>query len=271
MGFSKKSTGGTSILGKTATEMYALTGTDGQIIYNTTYKHHFKWIVDRWVPNGEPDPRYGLVLKDDFISTSGTFDLNWGNAATVSASTGGATTPGVALLRKAAALDRASMTQAVTGFLLGTMDIYQEWLVRFPTLATALEDYCFAVGFNDCGAYDANSLATDGVYFTYNRAVNGANWNLHTVSNGSATNTTNLVSAIAADTWYRLGILIKAGTSAAFSVNGSVIGTHTTNIPTGAGRGTHFQARLDKTVGSVNSDIHLDYFYSWGFFSGVRS
>ncbi len=262
--------GGTSILSKSASEMLALTGTDGQIIYNSTYKHPFIYIVNRWVPLGDPDPRYGFIVKDEFLSTSGTFDMNWGNVATVSTGTSLDTASGLCVLRQATAGSRASISQNAAGIMLGTMDVYQEWNVRFPTLATGAEDYCFAVGFNDAGAYDANGAATDGAYFTYNRAVNGANWNIHTAANSVLTNTTNITSAILADTFYRLSILVQGTTSAKFYVNGTLIGTHTTNLPSGVGRATQFQARVDKTLGSANSDAWIDYFYGYAFYNGAR-
>lgn len=260
--------GGTSTLSKTATEMHALTGTDGQIIYNTTYKNHFKYSNGRWVPSTMPDQLTGFYLVDDFWPTSTGGQLVW-NATGVIAGTGTQATMGVVLVRQATASARSLMFSQTNGLMLGTMDVYTEFLISIPTLATAGEDFSCAIGINDAGAFTSGSLGVDNVCFIYNRGINGANWIIQTTSNSVSTGTsTSTGTAIVAATYYRLGILVRAGVSADFFVNGVNIGQHTTNIPTG--RGTNWQVRVDKIAGVGNSDVSVDAFMTWGFFNGAR-
>ncbi len=251
--------------------MYASTPADGTIVRCSDYNTHMQYSGGRWIPFQSIDPRYGFELYDDFPTTATTFILNWGIAATITTASATATHPGIAVVRQAAASSRAAMQLLTNGWLLGTMDVYQEWYVNIPTLATVGEDFSVSIGFNDAGGFVSGSLGVDMAAFVYNRGVNGANWICVTSSNSVATGTnTNTSTAITAGTWYRLGILIKTNASAEYYVDGVLVATHNSNIPTGAGRGTQYMARVDKIAGSANSDLQIDVFKTHGFFNGAR-
>lgn len=266
-GGGSSSSTGTTISDKTATQMYALVGTEGQIIYNTTYKHHFVYRNNWWGPLGAPDPRYGFYLTDEFSGAVTTGELGWTNV-NGTATTASQTMNGAMLLRTATASTRALLASTTNSVFTGTMDVYAEWICQFPTLATAGEDYSALMGIGDAGAYVSGSLGVDNASLVYNRGVNGANL-IQTTTSNSVSTSTNTTTAVVAATNYCFGVLVKAGTSAEFFVNRVSTGaTHTTNLPTG--RGTQFQLRLDKIAGTGNSDIIVDTFTAWGFYNGSR-
>ncbi len=257
--------GGGAVLNKTATEMYTYVGTEGEIIYNTTYMNHFVYRTNWWHPLGTPDPRYGFYLQDEFTTSITTAEQGWLNVAnTVTTAT--QTSPGVFLGRCGSASTRALLAAGTNSLMSGTMDIYVEWIARFPVLATALEDYSAFLGMTDAGAYVSGSLGTDYAGLCYNRGINGANLIQYTGNAGVGT-PTNTTTPVVADTPYCFGLLIKGSATAEFFLNRVSTGVaHVATLPTN--RGAQFQARLDKIAGSGNSDIVVDAFTAWGFFNG---
>lgn len=252
----------------TLTTMLATTGVTGQSFYNTTYNTFFDWVVDRWVAR-QPDPRYGFKLFDEFSSTAAPSQIDW-NASGAGPVGNFGTYQGVFFIESSTASAAAYLMTYTAGTAFGSMDLYMEAMVQIPTLATVGEDFCAMIGFNDKLTFDANSACTDGAYFTLNRGVNGANWITNTVNNTTKTST-NSSTAVVAGTWYRLGILVSATNSnVVFSVNGTTIATHTTNIPSGAARSTGCGFKVDKIAGTAASDIYVDYFMETGFFSSAR-
>lgn len=120
----------------TLATMAATTGTDGELFYNTTYKHYFKWMTDRWWPLGNPDPRYGFIIYDEFLSAGTASDLAWTAAGTVNIGTGTATNPGLFVLRQATASSRSSLTlSAAAG--TGNSDLNVDYLKVYGFFTSA--------------------------------------------------------------------------------------------------------------------------------------
>lgn len=250
------------------TTMQALAPSSGTQFWNTTYNAWFQYVVNRWVPLGSPDPRYGFYLFDEFIQAGTAQGLNWTVGGTITVFQSDTSTQGVAVVRQATAASRSFLGMATNGTLLSAgWDLYLEASVAIPTLATAGEDFVATFGLNDNTVYSATGVATDGVYFSYNRASNGANWRCVTISNASAT-ITETSTAIVAGTFYRLKIEITGVSSVAFKVNGVTVATHATNIPSGSARATGYLFKMDKVAGTANSDLQTDYFLTYGFFNG---
>ncbi len=255
----------------TLATMNATTGIAGEFFYNTTYSTMFSWTVDRWWP-ANPDPRYGFLIYDEFLGSDRVGQLDWAtNAGTIAYLTNGAAiNPGVVGITQLSASAIGNLRSSLGNILLGTMDIYIEALVTIPTLATVGEDFSVAIGLHDNAAYDATSQCTDGAFFSLTRSVNGANWITNTTSNGANTPKNSSITHTAG-TFQRLTIVISAGSSVSFYVNG-VLATvaHATNIPTGAGRQTGEQLKLDKVAGTTTGTLQVDYFAIYGFFNGAR-
>jgi len=138
-----------------------------------------------------------------------------------------------------------------------------ETSINLNNLSTALERYRLIIGFGNANNINAE---TNGVFFTYDEGatLNGTaaspNWQCVTVNNNVRTLTTTTV-AVTAATWDKLRIEINAtGTSAAFYVNGTLVATHTTNIPLGANnRYVLAKQGIFKTIGTSNRVMYSDY------------
>lgn len=260
----------------TNSTMQSTTGGDTQIVWNTTYRCFFQWVFDRWVPFGPLDPRFGTIVCDEFMNGSGTSgtagDLGWlvGGTFTVSTNIDGLT-EGVMMLRQASTGVRSFAGFASNSFWLGTFkDSYIEYMIKTPTLATSSEDYILDVGMADNTVYSTLPAGghTDGIFFQYNRGVSGDFWRCITV-NAGGTPTTTVTTTPVSTGWTRLGIEISGTSTVKFKVAGTVVATHTTNIP--SGRDCGFLMKLNKTLGTANSDMYVDYFRLMSFFTANRS
>lgn len=142
-----------------------------------------------------------------------------------------------------------------------------EWNFRTSILLSAASDatnrYQAIAGF-----YDTETAVnqTDGAYFYYQDggsvatgAANSANWQCVTVSNSTRTFTTSSV-AVSFTTAQVLEIRVNAaGSSVECLINGSVVATHTTNIPTGTGRTHGAHLSLIKSAGTTSRNMVSDY------------
>ena len=138
-----------------------------------------------------------------------------------------------------------------------------ETSININTLSNATERYRWISGF---GANTANVAEIDGVFFTYDEGgtANGTaaspNWQCVTVANSVRTLTTTS-TAVAAGAWTKLRIEINAaGTSVAFYVNGTLVATHTTNIPLASNnRFVIVKQGIAKTAGTTARLVYCDY------------
>ena len=138
-----------------------------------------------------------------------------------------------------------------------------ETSINIANLSVLTDRYRFISGF---GSGNGAAVETDGVFFTYDEGgtANGTaaspNWQCITVANSVRTLTTTS-TAVTTGAWHKLRIEINAaGTSAAFYLNGTLLATHTTNIPLGsATRFVLVKQGMFKTIGSTNRVIYVDY------------
>lgn len=261
-------------LSGSATVMFGYTlASNGQSWFNTSYNSWFDWTNGRWMPR-VPDPRYGFLLYEEFAGTDRIGQLDWATGAGTISYTGATfSSQGVVQVRNGSSGTIANLRSGTTNYQLGAIDLYTEWGVIIPTLATGntgtLDDYSAAVGLNDNGAYDPHSACTDGAYISLDRSVNNFKWICNTTNNTTNTATSTTGATVVAGQMYRLGIFASTThANVQFSVNGASIAVNTTNIPTGSGRTTGLQMRVDKTWGTGNSDLQVDYVLVWGFYTG---
>jgi len=138
-----------------------------------------------------------------------------------------------------------------------------ETYIHINNLSDATNRFRTIHGF---GSNTANTVETDGVFLTYDEGgtLNGTaaspNWQCVTVSNSVRTLTTTS-TAVTANAWNKLRIEINAaGTSVGFYVNGTLIATHTTNIPLGsATRYVTMKNGIYKTIGVTARLVYCDY------------
>lgn len=126
-------------------------------------------------------------------------------------------------------------------------------------LSTAGEEFQMTAGFGD--AFNATGQPVDCACFIYRRATDGDFWVAVTRSNSVETKTVTAVApaGYSAMTIFKVEVN-SAGTSISYSINGSVVATHTTNIPTGASRLTGMGLKLEKTNGTTARYAYVDWF-----------
>ena len=130
-----------------------------------------------------------------------------------------------------------------------------EFRLKIEDLSTSSQRFTLYIGFGT----SFTTEPTDGAYFVYSDNINSGNWQAKTASSSSRT-TANSSTAVVADAWIKLKIVVNAaGTSVSFYVDGVEIANSpiTTNIPTS----TFFDLGMGvvKSVGSTNRFIYLDY------------
>ena len=146
---------------------------------------------------------------------------------------------------------------------LGAGSWNYETSFNLSNLSDITNRYRFIVGF---GSNNANAVETDGVFFIYdeggvsNGTAASPNWQCVTVANSVRTLTTT-TTAVTATAWNKLRIEINAaGTSAAFYVNGTLVATHTTNIPLGSNnRFVLTKQGIFKSIGITPRVVYFDY------------
>ena len=145
-------------------------------------------------------------------------------------------------------------------FLIGGGQISFETLIYITYLSILLDEYDLRFGLLDAlSTGSAIADAVDGVYFEYDRN-SSVNWRTCSANNSVRTKT-NSSTAVVAGAWTKLKIVINAAaTSAEFFVNGSSIGTVTTNLPTGAGRVCGPEIHIVSSNGASDKTVSVDYF-----------
>lgn len=145
--------------------------------------------------------------------------------------------------------------------------------VRIPTNSDGTNTFQFI-----CGFYDtlASVNQVDGIYFLYDSqgvstgSAASGNWQIVTASNSSRTFTTT-GTAIDNANLQKLRIDVNAdATSVTFYINDVAVGTHTTNIPSGASRLTTSGVYLQKSAGTTARTADVDYLYLKAKFTTPR-
>lgn len=150
-----------------------------------------------------------------------------------------------------------------TSMYFGNGSWVYETSINLSNLSTVTERFRIVSGF---GGVTGAGSETDGVFITYdeggtqNGTAASPNWQCVTVASSVRTLTTTS-TAVTNAAWNKLRIEINAaGTSAAFYVNGTLIATHTTNIPLGsASRFVLVKQGIYKTIGTTNRVMWVDY------------
>ena len=227
--------------------------------------------------------RYMFVFKTDFMQECSTtnvdgamieFNTGTGAGSNQSVNNNQDRTGILTATTGTTATGRATVMSDSTIIRMGGGSWFYEAEINVTTLSTSSERFQFVAGFMDTN--NAPNQA-DGVFFLYDEggvttgSAASANWQIVTTSNSTRTFTTTS-TAVSAATWVRLTIEVNAdGTSAEFFINGSSVGTHTTNIPTGNNRTTGFGQLLIKSVGTTARTVDYDCVTVIGKYTTPRS
>ena len=140
----------------------------------------------------------------------------------------------------------------------GTSELYYETALYLDDLSYSTNTFYIHAGFFD----SLTAVGTNAIRFEYTDAVGtGAQWDCVTRSASTETRT-SVGSNVVLQQWYKLAILVNAaGTSVEFYIDGLLVATHTTNIPTGTGKRMGSGYNMKKTVGTAQRDLWCDYIF----------
>lgn len=193
-------------------------------------------------------------VSTDCIASTNTSDFAYTVSGTSAAFSSVATGSdnAVGLLRAAlgtTATGRASIGSpnlAVLRFGLGVATF--DTILRLAALSTATDTYSIRAGFID----SITGESVDGAFFRYTHSVNGGRWQSVCRSNNVETAVDTGIAVVAGGALIDMKVVVNAaGTSAAFTIDGTVVATITTNIPVAAGRETGYGVMALRSVGTV--------------------
>lgn len=211
---------------------------------------------------------------EDWIGTVAAGVLGWttanngtGSAATIVSNGVDTTTKAIGVVQLATgtnAAGRVSLSQATNAFKIDAFkNTSMEWRVNVPALSTAAQEFGFMCGF---GTSTTTLAQTTGVYFLYNRAVYGDVWVMVT-ANGGTTTATATATAVSTTNFQKLRIDTVGGASATFYIDGTLVGTLTTNLPTSTQVG--LVTGVYKSAGTTSRNVWIDYMDFMGHISGA--
>lgn len=214
-----------------------------------------------------------VSFYEDWIGSTAAGNLAWlttvngaGAAATIVATGVDTTNKAVGVVQLSTgtnASGRATISQSTNAIKVDAFkNTAMEWRSNVPVLSTAAQEFGFFCGL----ATATTTLAqTNGMYFLYNRLLYGDFWVLVTVNGGVATTTTTAV-AVSTTNFQKLRVDTVDGTSAAFYIDGTLVGTHTTNLPISTRVG--LVTGVFKSAGTTARTTLVDYMDFMGHISG---
>lgn len=238
----------------------------GLLIYNTTRnRHEYYDPFWGWHPVGLTATAlrdWGSELLEEFFTTTSSFYA--GNA--INAGTGTLAAPYTIVQLSTGTNTNGGyrFNSSIVGLFFGTNINRFEALTRVNTNSDVTNTFQYICGFFD---QVTTINQTDGAFFLYDAqgvsagSASSGNWQIVTSSNSVRTFTTTSV-AIDNVNLQKLRIDVNAaGTSVLFYIDDTLVGTHTTNIPTGTARAFGMGAYLQKSAGTTARTADIDYMY----------
>ncbi len=184
------------------------------------------------VPPSPPGPSGELTLVDDFIANASiTGQLNWNPVPAFLAIAGTSTHPGLLQVTQTAGSGGANLSlnnSTANSLVIGGGTLSVNFVISLVTLSTLANPYIFWGGLSDQVTF---GIPGSGIYFTYTDTVNAGKWVINCNNLGTITSVNTSVTAVTG--FVNLGFTVNAaGTSVIFRINGAVVGTISTNLPT---------------------------------------
>jgi hypothetical protein len=186
------------------------------------------------------------------LSATGQYD--WVSSGTTAPSLSNLQTALGSIRFNTAASATGHSSRALSGFRIASGEVIAEMRNYISTLSDTSQEFRFRSGF--FASTVMNAEPSSGAYFDYDRAANGDFWVCKTRAASTPTETVTAV-AVVATTWYRQRIVANAdGTEIKFYIDGVLVATHTTNLPS---TGLSMVTGIAKTVGTTFRDAYQDY------------
>lgn len=249
------------------------TGVEGGIYYNFAMKRMRCYQDSRWQFCNDPvGMTWGYNVDEEFIDFTPS-DAIIGNRGWLTAVSGGTVDPSAPDSASRPGQYSLSTGTGTTGWsniylntgnstdggrepvIVNPGDII-EFAANIPTLAVSGGvDYFIRMGLYDSDGTPSD--ASEGVYIEYNRSQS-TNWRFITVNGGNSTGSRGTSSLAVTAGWHYFKIVVNSSTSVSFYVDGNLLGSQTTNIPTAATTQPGFL--IKKSGGTQTRSLLLDYF-----------
>lgn len=209
------------------------------------------------------DPNINSIFDD--MENAGSLNGLWISSGSVASApaNNAANHPGIFALASITAGNGSQISAAGGNFPIPSAYYNQTWLVSFPVLSDGTNTYVAQLGLF---INTAPASPTDGVYFTYSSASQ-ATWLCRAEAANVITPADSGVT-VNAGQWYKLQVTAKGiAAPAQFFINGSLVATISTNLPTVA---LNHNALIRGTVGVTSRNMLLDYMAFQYAFSSAR-
>ena len=125
--------------------------------------------------------------------------------------------------------------------------------MRIVNLADGTNSYRILIGFNSSNsATDSGLTRSAGLYYSNSNA----NWQAITYNASVGTTTDTGIAAVADGTYQTFCVRANGTSSVQFLINGAIVATHTTNIPSST---VTPYVTIAKSAGTTSRTIRLDY------------
>jgi hypothetical protein len=264
---SNSGAGITQAVSMTTAQRYALVPYDGTIVYDTSFRCLFIYNSSRWFPCQPIDPVSGFLVHEDWVNNISTGN----NVFIVTGNTG--SDNGMLFDSNTGAVGQVYLEQINpaggyvsiyygNSYAFGAQSMFFDARSYVTALSTVGQEYVASVGFGD--QVDATRY-TEGIYFEYDRLVDGDFWTCKTTSASTTTKTVTAVAPTAAA--YQTLSVAYYGGSVKFYIGGVLVATHTTNLTTAL---VSPKMRMIKTAGVTARRLVTDYFTTYSFFDTRR-
>ena len=239
----------------------------GTLIFNKTRdRYEYYNAFWGWHPIATTFRDWGVEIIEDFHNT--TASNYWALSAVNAGTIGGSTLGGFGII----SISTGTNTNGGYRIIGASMNVLEfglglwrfESRLRIPTNSDATNTFQFISGFWDT---TGSINQSDGIYFLYDAqgvstgSSASGNWQIVTSSNSVRTFTTTSV-AIDNANLQKLRIDVNAAaTSVEFYINDTLVGTHTTNIPSGISRLAGSGIYLQKSAGTTARTADVDYLF----------
>jgi len=210
-------------------------------------------------------PTNFFEVYDDFVSPINNWNQNTGNGGSTNYQTQSPSgRPGIWKgTTGTSGTGYATIQSFEQNFNLSGGQFYFETSINIPVLSTSGNRFTVLAGF--CDSYQGTE-GNNGIFFLYTDATDGGNWQAITYASDVTTSTNTGVAAVTG--WTKLGILINAtATSVGYYINGTLVATNTTNIPTADCGCVVWVAQ---SAGSTSVTLESDYFWIYQFLTNTR-
>jgi hypothetical protein len=218
-----------------------------------------------------PHPSSGWRIVENWISGTAAGNNNWvttANSGLVGITTASGTTSKSGIVSIGTSTSATSAPTlglgGTSGIVFGSRRVVFESRVFIP-LATTVQDFVCRIGLHTS---TTSAVPTHGIYLEYSRATS-LNWICRAVQNSTPTSVTSTV-AVQTNTWIWVKIEMSLNnTSALYYVapnpvsdgvlpTYTLLGTITTNLPSGIGQTTGAAYQIIKTAGTTTRNLLVD-------------